>query len=90
MASVLRGSNPPTLDNGLYPLATAECIDPYTGDHVGRSIYVVGMGTPDEQFFARSDRAEAVALARSTDQTFDHLPAGQVCASVVETLFGPG
>jgi hypothetical protein len=68
-------------------VSTVECTEPYVGEHAGRSIYIVAMGTPAERFFTRAERSAAVALARSERLTLDHLPAGQLCPQVVETLF---
>jgi hypothetical protein len=85
--TLLRSAHPPMLVNGLYAVATTDCDEPYVGEHAGRSVYVVGMGTDREQFFTRAQRSAAVALARSERLTIDHLPASQLCPQVVETLF---
>jgi hypothetical protein len=76
------------MSNGLYPVQTAQCEEPYSGPHAGRSVYIVGYGTENEQFFTRGDRTAAIRTARELDATIDHLPANQLCAEVVESLFG--
>jgi len=81
---------PGSSGRGSYPTFTApDCTDFYTsGPNVGRAVYVVGRGTPQEAFFPKSKLTEASALATSLGATIENVPTSALCRSIVESVYG--
>lgn len=83
--------------SGLYELATAPgCETPYHGTFAKSNVtvYVVGLGTADEQFFTRAQRNDATRLARtgrsSTGQrlTLDQVHPSNLCHDTMLEFLG--
>ena len=89
LALLRSGYAPKAGTNGVYELFAAPgCFEPYNGLSRRESVFVVGINTDDERIFPRSDSRDAKAYARETGARFHHLPANQLCATVMTELFG--
>lgn len=87
--NTIRGTNARPNTLGLYDTASApECTEVYSGQFQGASVYVVDLNGPNETFFLRAQRGEAVTKARKEKLTLAHLPARQFCHSVMVELLG--
>jgi hypothetical protein len=82
---------------GLYSLAAApDCTEPYHGEYAksNLTLYVVALGTKDEQLFRRSQRNEATRLARTGRSanggrlTLDQVHPSNLCHEVVVGFLG--
>lgn len=89
-AAKLVSMTPGSSGRGSYPTFTEpECADFYTsGPHVGRAVYVVGRGTPQEAFFPKSKLTEASSLATSLGTTIENVPTSALCRSIVDAVYG--
>jgi hypothetical protein len=65
-----------------------EASTPYEGPQSNAAIYVVGLGTENEQAFSRADRDRAISLARENEWTIDVLPAKSLERELVEGVLG--
>ena len=81
---------PGSSGRGSYPTyAEPGCTDYYTsGPSVGRAVYVVARGTPQEAFFAKADLAAASALASSLSMTIENVPTSALCRAIVVAVYG--
>lgn len=71
-----------------YFASDIEDVRPYDGPDAHRTVYVVARGTPDEQFFGRDRRAEAISLAHSAELPIDAIVARRLPADVVQPIYG--
>jgi hypothetical protein len=88
-ASLKRSFQIPTDVSGALASGTVtECSGPYTGPHEDRVVYMVAIGTENEQAFGRDRRATAMNLATRNEWTIDPLRAGDLCHEVVVAALG--
>lgn len=79
------------LVNGVYQLSSyPDCAAPYQGQNSETWVYVVGLGTPDERMFKRSDKAVMVDYYNSFNGTVDlfHDFAERFCSDAIVDLLG--
>jgi hypothetical protein len=65
-----------------------EASTPYEGPQGNAAIYVVGLGTENQQAFSRADRDRAISLARDNEWTIDVLPAKSLERDLVLATLG--
>ena len=64
------------------------CSGTYSGPNEDRVVYMVAIGTENEQGFAKDQRATAMSLAARNQWTIDPLPARSLCHEVVVAALG--
>ncbi|MCD6056471.1 MAG: hypothetical protein K0Q89_1 [Thermomicrobiales bacterium] len=93
--TTLRQSFATSNSAGLYDLARSPgCKEPYHGSFPTAVIYVVALGTEDEQLFTRGQRNDATRRARTgrasdgSRLTLDSIAASNLCHDAVVELLG--
>jgi hypothetical protein len=71
-----------------YLAESIEDPQPYDGPDAHRTVYVVARGTPDEQFFGRDQRPEAISLATRSALPIDAITARRLPAEAVQPIYG--
>ena len=75
--------------SGAYSSGSSvNCSGPYSGANPDQVIYMVAIGTENEQGFTRANRAQAIHVAATNEWTIDPLPARSLCHEVVVGVLG--
>ena len=86
---IMTSAQPYPDGDGRYHPRSENPNDPlYTGVFENESVYIVGFGTDNEQFFPRGKREEAFNAARADRLTIDHLRACGLAEGLMVKLFG--
>lgn len=87
--AIIQGSYPQPDETGLIKMTSyTDCVDRYHGAFTGASVFIVGVGTGDEQIFPKGQYVEAMRYANDRKTTLDHVHSTSLCHDAVVTVLG--